>query len=225
VELFEVMRTTFAAREFTDEPVPNDVLARIFAHARFAPTGGNRQGGRVIVVREPQTKAALGALAAPAAKRYAAQVAAGESPWNTIVPTAVDAATIERTPPPAHLTEPLVNAPVVLVVCVDLRVVASTDQYLPRVGVVSGASIYPFVWNILLAARNEGYGGTITTMAVAEEPKLKALLGIPEHAAVCAVIPLGRPKRQLTRLRRRPVSEIAARERWDGPALEMSRPS
>ena len=52
------------------------------------------------------------------------------------------------------LTEPIAQAPVVLVVGVDLRVVASMDQDLSRVGVVSGASIYPFVWNILLAARN-----------------------------------------------------------------------
>jgi nitroreductase len=220
VELYEVMRTAFAAREFTDEPVPDEVLARIFEHARFAPTGGNRQGGRVIVVRDPATKAALGELAAPAAKRYAAQVAAGESPWNTVTPTNVDAETIERTRAPRALTETLAKAPVLLVVCVDLRVVASTDQHLPRVGVISGASIYPLAWNILLAARNEGYGGTITTLAVAEEPKVKALLGIPEHVAVAAVMPLGRPVRQLTRLRRRPVAELAVRERWDGAPFE-----
>jgi len=219
MELYDVMRTTFAAREFTAETVPDEALARILDNARFAPTGGNRQGGRVIVVRDPETKEVLGSLARPAAKRYAAQVAAGESPWNTITPSAVDEATIERTPPPVSLTEPFVNAPVVLVVCVDLRVVASTDQYLPRVGVISGASIYPLVWNILLAARNEGYGGTITTLAVAEEPTLKALLGIPEHVAVCAVIPPGRPKRRLTRLKRRPVSDLAVHEQWDGPAL------
>ena len=224
MELYAVMRSTFAARQFTDEPVSDALLARIFEHARFAPSGGNRQGGRVIVVRDPQTKAALAALAAPAAKRYAAQLAAGESPWNPIVPTAVDADTIARTPAPAALTEPLVQAPVVLVVCVDLRVVAATDQYLPRVGVVSGASIYPLAWNILLAARHEGYGGTITTLAVAEEPQLKALLGIPEAVAVCALIPLGRPARRITRLTRRPVSEFVVHERWDGEALAMPPP-
>ena len=104
---------------------------------------------------------------------------AGESPWNTIDPTAVDADTIERTPPPPHLTESLLWPPVVLVVCVDLKVVASTDQELARVGVISGASIYPFVWNILLAARHEGLAGTITTLAVAQEPKIQELLGLP----------------------------------------------
>ena len=52
-----------------------------------------------------------------------------------------------------------------LVITVDLRYVAAMDQHLDRIGVVSGASVYPLVWNILLAARNEGYGGTLTTMA------------------------------------------------------------
>src|SRR2546422_588742 len=108
---------------------------------------------------------------------------------------------------------------VVLVICVDLTVVASTDQHLERVGVISGASIYPFAWNILLAARARGFGGTITTLAVAQEPKLKQLLGLPPHVAVAAVMPLGRPVKQLTKLKRRPVSEFAMRERWGGPPL------
>ncbi len=73
-----------------------------------------------------------------------------------------------------------------LVVCVDLAVVAAFDQDLERVGVIAGASVYPFVWNVLLAARNEGYGGVLTTMAVAEEPRVKALLGIPDGYAVAA---------------------------------------
>ena len=107
----------------------------------------------------------------------------------------------------------------VLVVCVDLRVVASTDQHLDRVGVISGASIYPFVWNILMAARHEGYGGTITTLAVAQEPKVKELLNIPPHVAVSALIPLGRPLRRLTRLRRKPVPEFARHEGWEGQPL------
>jgi nitroreductase len=216
MELYEVMRATFAAREFTDDPLPDATLFKILDMARFAPSGGNRQGWRVVVVRDRKTREALAALAAPAAKRYAAQVQAGESPWNTVDPTRVDGATIERTPAPARLTEPLLKAPVVLVVCVDLKVVASTDQDLDRVGVISGASIYPFAWNILLAARHEGFGGTITTLAVAQEPKLQELLGIPRHVAVCAVMPLGRPARQLTRLKRKTVPEFATLERWDG---------
>jgi nitroreductase len=219
MELYDVLRTTFAAREFTSDPLPDDTLFTILDRARFAPSGGNRQGWRVIVVRDPATRAALAELTAPAAKRYAAQSQAGESPWNPVTPTAIDAATIERTPPPARLTEPLKRAAVVLVVCVDLRMVAAMDQYLDRVGVVPGASIYPFAWNILLAARHEGFGGTITTLAIAQEPKLRALLGLPDHVAVAAVMPLGRPVRQVTKLRRMAVPEFAVRERWGGEPL------
>jgi nitroreductase len=219
MELFDVMRRTFSAREFTPDPLPDEVLRKIFDHARFASSGGNRQGWRVIVVRDPSTKRALADLNAFAAKRYAAQVANGESPWNSIDPPRVDAATIERTPVPPHLTESIAKAPVVLVVCVDLKVVASVDQDLDRVGVVSGASIYPFAWNVLLAARHEGFAGTITTLATAQEPKLQALLGIPPHVAVCAVMPLGRPVRELTKLKRKPVAEFTMQERWGGQPL------
>ena len=219
MELYEALRSTFAAREFTSDPLPDETLARILDHARFAPSGGNRQGWRVIVVREPATKRALGDLSAFAGRRYAAQSANGENPWNTIDPPRVDAATIAKTVVPTRLTESIATAPVVLVLCVDLRVVASIDQDLERVGIISGASIYPFAWNILLASRHEGFGGTITTLATAREPDIKALLGIPAHIAVCAVMPLGRPVRMLSRLKRKPVAEFATRERWDGPPL------
>jgi nitroreductase len=219
MELYDVMRATFAAREFTGDPLPDEALGKILDHARFAPSGGNRQGWRVVVVRDPATKRALADLSGLAAKRYAAQVKNGENPWNTIDPPGVDAATIERTEPPPRLTESIATAPVVLVICVDLKVVASMDQDLERIGIVSGASIYPFAWNVLLAARHEGFGGTITTLATAQEPKVQALLGIPKHVAVCAVMPLGRPVRTLTKLKRKPVAEFAMRERWGGPSL------
>jgi len=219
MELYDVMRTTFSAREFTADPLPDATLTGILDHARFAPSGGNRQGWRVIVVRDPATKRALGDLSGVAAKRYAAQAKNGENPWNSIDPPRVDAATIQATAPPPHLTESLAKAPVVLVICVDLKVVASIDQDLDRVGVISGASIYPFAWNVLLAARHEGFGGTITTLAIAQEPKIQDLLGIPRHVAVCAVMPLGRPTRSVTKLKRKAVAEFAMRERWGGPAL------
>jgi nitroreductase len=220
MDVYEAMRTTFACREFTDDPLPDETLSSILDRARFAPSGGNRQGWHVIVVSERATREALAALTIPAAKRYTAQVKAGENPWNTVDATSVDAATVDRTEPAARLIEPVLRAAVVLVLCVDRRVVACTDQYLDRAGFVGGASIYPFAWNILLAARAHGFGGTITTLAVAEEPKLKTLLGIPDPVAVCAVMPLGRPLKPLTKLRRKAVAEFTTRERWDGPPLE-----
>jgi nitroreductase len=215
MELYDVMRTTFAAREFTDEPVPDEVIERILENARFAPSGGNRQGGHIIIVREQATKDAISECAKTAARRYTAQAQAGENPLNTWTPSKVSEETVASTQPPAVLIEPVRRAPVVIVVCVDLRVVASVDSVLPRVGIASGASIYPLAWNILLAARNEGYGGVLTTMPIAEEGRLRDVLGLPEYIAVCAVMPIGKPVRQLRRLKRKAVAEFAHRERWD----------
>jgi len=219
VELYEVMRMTFSAREFTDDPVPDELLYRIVEHARFASTGGNRQGAHLIVVRDPSTKAAIAELAIEPAKRYVAQRGNGESPWNPLAPPQVSAEVIAQTENVGALSAVYERAPVVLVVCVDLGVIAATDQHLERVGVISGASIYPFAWNILLAARSEGYGGTMTTMPIAQEPKLQALLGLPAHIAVAAVIPFGKPVKQLTKLRRRPVEEFTHLETWNGGPL------
>ncbi|TQJ50551.1 nitroreductase family protein [Phycicoccus sp. SLBN-51] len=220
MDLYEVMRTTAAVREFTDDPLPDEVLHRILDNARFAPSGGNRQGVQIIVVRDPAMRERLVEVTEPGARRYHAQRAAGETPWNAYTPSGVTDRQVAQTAVPASVTEPLRRAAVILVVCVDLRRVAALDKDLDRVGVVAGASVYPLVWNILLAARNEGFGGTITTMAVAEEPALKRLLGIPEPFAVAAVVPLGKPVRQLTRLRRLSVDEMTHSEHWNGAPLQ-----
>ncbi|MEE6176024.1 nitroreductase family protein [Mycobacterium sp. 050134] len=220
MDLYDVMRTTFAAREFTDAPVPDEVLARIFDNARFAPSGGNRQGAHVTVVRDAAARRRLAELGTPAARRYSAQVRAGENPWNSVHPSAVPQDVIDHTKIPETFVASIAKAPVVLVFSVDLNVVAALDQDLDRIGVAGGASIYPLVWNVLLAARNEGYGGTITTMAIAAEDEVRRLLAIPDAHAVAAIVPVGKPVRQLTRLRRRPVAEFVTRDRFDGPALE-----
>jgi nitroreductase len=216
MELTDVMRTAFAARQFTGDPVPDDVLGRILDNARFAPTGGNRQGARVIVVRDRTTREKLGELTIPGARRYIAQLRNGEGPWNPLRPCGVPAAELQATEVPPEFAAAYLHADVVLVVCIDLNAVAASDQELDRVGLVAGASVYPFVWNILLAARNEGYGGTITTMLVPEEPRVRDLLGIPESYAVAAALTVGKPERQLTKLKRKSVAEIATRERFDG---------
>ena len=219
MDLYDVMRTTFAAREFTDDPVPDDVLRRVFDNARFAPSGGNRQGAHITVVRDATTRRQLAELGKAAARRYFAQLQAGENPWNSIHSTDVPQDVIDATEVPDTFIEPIAKAPIVLVFSVDLGVVAAVDQDLDRVGLAGGASIYPLIWNILLAARNEGYGGTITTMAIAVEDQARQLLGIPDQHAIAAVVPLGKPVRQLTKLRRRPVEDFVTDGRFDGPAF------
>jgi nitroreductase len=216
MELYDVMRSTPAVREFTDDPLPDDVVERILDNARFAPTGGNRQGVRIVVIRDQHTRSALAELGLTAARRYTAQLANGESPWNPLQPTSLDASAIEAAEVPERMSAPVREAPVVLAFCLDLAAVAATDQDLDRIAVVPGASVYPFVWNVLLAARNEGYGGVLTTMVAAEEERAKDLLGVPDSYAIAALVPLGKPVRQVTKLRRRPVSEIATSEQFDG---------
>ena len=220
MDLTEVMRTTFACREFTDEAVPDAVLYRILDTARFAPSGGNRQGAHVVVVRDPAIQRRLGELCKPTVAVYAAQRAAGEVPFNTVVPTGVDVEMARTTgrgflPLFEHLDE----APVVLVVTVDLAEVASMDKDLDRIGLVTGGSVYPLVWSVLLAARNEGLGGVLTTLVVPEEAAVRELLGLPDTHAVAALLPLGRPSRQLTKLRRRAVEDFVTVDRYDGQPL------
>ena len=219
MELYEVMRTTSAVRQFTNDPLPDEILYTILDNARFAPSGGNRQGTRILIIRDRGSRQALVDLTIPGARRYVAQRQAGENPWNTINPSRVSDEEIAATKVPDSFTAPLLQAAVVLVMCVDLRVVAALDKELDRVGIVGGASVYPLVWNILLAARNEGFGGTITTMAVAEEPRMRELLGIPEPYAIACVIPLGKPAHQPRKLSRREVAELTRLEHWQGEPL------
>jgi nitroreductase len=224
MDLLEVMRTTFSCRDFTDDPVTDDQLHRILDAARFAPSGGNRQGSHVVVVRDRAVRQRLGDLCGPTMRLYAAQGAAGEMPFNTVTESTVDveaAMAGEGSPPTGRrdLFDRLGDVPVVLVVSVDLSVVASMDKDLDRVGVVTGASVYPLVWNILLAARTEGLAGVVTTAVVPAEDEVRTLLGLPGHHAVAAMIPLGVPVRRLTRLSRQAVEEFTTIDRYDGPPL------
>lgn len=92
MDLYDVMRTTFAAREFTGEPLPDRTLYRVLDNARFAPSGGNRQAVRIIVVGDQQIRDHLAELSVPGAQRYVAQLGIGEAPWNPLGPSSVPAA-------------------------------------------------------------------------------------------------------------------------------------
>ncbi|SOD73068.1 nitroreductase [Jatrophihabitans sp. GAS493] len=215
-----VLRTAFAGREFTDEPVTDADIGAILELARFASSGGNRQGWRVVAIRSPATKTAVIEAANGIVRSYVAQGRLGETAFNTITPTKVtedDVDAVEE----ASLSwyRALANAPVLLVVGVDLRLVSSIDASLDRVGIVSGASIYPFVHNIILAAHARGMAGALTTFSAGAEAEVQQLLGFPAEVAIAAAVPLGYPTKRLTKLSRRPVEEFARWERWDGPPI------
>ena len=219
MDLIETLRTTGAIRDFQADPVSDDALARILDTARFAPSGGNRQGWHVVVVKDPTTRAALRDLYLPPWYEYLAQRAAGLTPWAPITDRAAEArarASAGSIPPGEAFPETLDEVPVLLVVLADLRALAAVDRDLPRYTFAGGASVYPFAWNLLLAARAEGLGGVITTMPIARESDVKALLDAPDEFAVAAVLALGRPVHQPRKLTRAPVSSFTTIDRVTG---------
>jgi len=203
----ETIETTGTCRYFLPDPVAEDVLRRVIDAARYAPTGGNRQGVRFLVVRDAAKRRALRDLYVPLWEQYASRaVSKPGAPLPKLLQNADDMA--------RHLDE----VPVLVVVCAQTADLMATDRHLDRVSVVAGASIYPSVQNMLLAARTEGLGTALTTLLCAVEPKVKELLAIPDGIATAALIPLGYPARPFPKkLSRRPVEDIAFADTYGAP--------
>ena len=219
-----MMTTTPATREFTDEPVGDDVLRSILDAARFAPSGGNRQGWRVVVLSDPVVRARIRDLYVLAWREYTAHVVEGLVPFAPVdqghwTGPAVDLEQARRTERPMPFADHLDEVPVLLAVVVELAQLAVTDNGLDRQSIVGGASVYPFCHNVLLAARDLGLGGVMTTVLARQEPSVKELLGIPDGHALAALVALGHPVRRVTRLRRAAVEEFTHVDRFDGPAF------
>jgi nitroreductase len=209
------LRTNGAARDFTDATVPRATIHDILDDARFAPSGGNRQPWRVAVVEDRAIRHLIGELMQPVWDGYIARSKLGVTPYNV-----VDDVEPEEVPhAPNALVDTIDTVPVVLAVAADLRRIAVMDSDLGRVPITGGASIYPFCWSILLAARARGLGGVLTTFLSRAEHAAAPGLGLPEHHALVATIFLGVPRKQVTKLRREPVEAFATLDRFDGPTL------
>ncbi|MFZ0090729.1 MAG: nitroreductase family protein [Solirubrobacteraceae bacterium] len=212
--LYAVMRCAPSTRRFTDEPVARVVLERVFDNARFAPSGGNRQGWRVIVVTDPGLRRRLREL-------Y-------QEPWDAYMVrtggrAALDAGEASGLPPGRlrslrqadEYARSLDQVPVHLVVCAVLDALTITDEGLGRPSIVGGASIYPFVQNLLLGLRHEGLGAAFTTLLVPAEAEIRELLAIPDGIAVAGHVGVGhRSDPWPKRLSRRPVGEFAFADRY-----------
>jgi nitroreductase len=221
-DLEHIMRTTFSTREFTDQPVQDADIAGILDAARFASSGGNGQGWRVVAIRADGTKQAVLDASMPIARRYVAGRAKGEQPFTDLVQSTVtDAEAAAVTPEASAWYTVLAKAPVLLVVGIDRRKMAAVDIGLERVGIAGGGSIYPFVQNILLAARARGLSGVLTTFASGAEPAVQAIVGFPAEVAVAAMVPIGYPVRTFSRLRRAPVEDFARWEHMDGAPITV----
>ena len=216
-DLYAVMRCAPSTRRFTDEPVEREVLKRVLESARFAPSGGNRQGWRLVVVTDPDTRRRLREL-------Y-------EEPWRAYMEStggraALDAGEASGIAPGrlrmlrgadeyAHSFD---RVPVHIVVCVELAALAIVDSSLDRPSVVGGASVYPFVQNILLGLRAEGLGAAFTTLLAPAEAQVRELLGLPEGVALAGHISVGhRADPWPVRLSRNAVADFAFGERYGEP--------
>ena len=212
--IYAAMSTTRAVRRLRADPVPDEVLRRVLTAATWAPSGGNRQPWRVIVVRAAEIKQQLGA-------RYLARwrsYAEGQRAQLGALPEASRARSQRAYAAGDYLAEHFADAPVVLVFCFDPRGLAITDRALPRPSVVGGGSLYPAVQNALLACRNEGLGCVLTTLLCADEPDIAPLLGLPAPWATYAFVPIGYPVGGgHGALNRRPLEQMAFADRWNEP--------
>jgi nitroreductase len=225
MELIETLRTTGAVREFTADAIDDETVYRILETARFAPSGGNRQGWRVILIKDPERRRRLRDLYLEGWYEYLAQTMAGLVPWAPLTDEEAERQAIGRAPElaeqaaagPGGFAEHLESVPVLLLLLADLSALAALDKDLARYTFVGGASLYPFAWSIQLAARAEGMGGVITTMPVRRESAVRDLFDIPADFALAGLLALGRPVRQATWLGRNEVASFTTVDTFAGP--------
>jgi nitroreductase len=215
MDLYDAMRCAPTSRRFTDEPVPVELLQRVLDNARFAPSGGNRQGWRVVVVRDAERRVALRDLYQPHWRAYMEQTGGARvlADLDSFEPAQVRGVTRAN-----DYANALHEVPVHLVIGVRVEDLVVTDSELPRQSIVGGASVYPFVQNVLLGLRSEGLGAALTTLLIPAEAEVKRLLEIPEEIALAAHIGVGyRAEPWPKRLKRNPVEEFAFGERFGEP--------
>lgn len=211
--LYEAMRTQRAVRRLRPDPIEPAALGRIMQAAAWAPTGGNQQPWRFVLVEDPARKASLGALYAGRWSRFAE----GYRRRFAAAPEA-ERARHERTIAAGdYLAAHFGNCPMVAVVCFNPDLMAVTDGRLDRVSVVGGGSVYPAVQNFLLACRVEGVGCVLTTLLCLDEAEVLRLLEVPPGWYTAAAVPMGYPVGGgYGPVRRRDVAELFYRDTWQG---------
>jgi len=212
--IYEAMSTLRAVRRLRPDPVPDDVLRRVLEAATWAPTGGNAQPWRVIVVRDRERMERLGALYAERWRAYSAH----HRKLVEQAPAAVRERAERMLGAGDHLADHFAQTPVLAIFCFNPANMAITDSGLDRPSVVGGGSIYPAVENLLLACRAEGLGCVLTTLLCECEPEVRRLLGIPDDWGTAAAVPIGWPlRRGHGPISRRPIEKMAFADGWGRP--------
>jgi nitroreductase len=199
-DLFEIIRTTRSMRRLKPDPVPNDLVRKILEAGVCAPSGGNMQRWRFLVITDTEIKRMVGAYYKRAwdeqvAPRYrSGDPAPGMSRERFL--RLLDAAEYLA----AHIHE----APVWIIPCLEGSAPTRT----------SGSSIYPAVQNMLLAARALGLGATLTTLYLQFEKEAEAALGLPPGVHSYALLPIGYPMGRFGPVRRVPLTDVVFENRW-----------
>ena len=185
-DVHALFRYQRAIRNFTAEEVSDELVDRVLTAAIHGPSGSNTQPWHFIVIRDPGVKQAI----------------------SEVYEEARADAAVTR-PSAGGPRQPLAAAPVLIVACVN---VPASGQ----AGFQTGASIYPSVQNLMLAARALGLGTVLTTLHRRRKAQIHAILGIPDHVESAAIIPLGWPDREYGPNRRPPLERFVMRDRWNG---------
>jgi nitroreductase len=196
MEFFEVTHTQRAMRRLKPDAVSDADLWTVLETATMAPSGGNRQPWNFVVVRDSEKKKQIGAWYLEAWERmYGPQKDA----------MMADPAMARTFRSADHLARHMEDVPVL--------VIAAIRKDMFALGPTLGASIYPAVQNLMLAARALGLGTALTTLHKLHEDDVKKLLGIPENVETMALIPIGVPKGKFGKPSRLPVEKVVY---WDG---------
>ncbi len=208
-DLFSILQTTRAMRRLKPDPIPDELLNRVLRAAVTAPNGGNRQTWRFLVVKDTAVKRriqhyykkALDEVIAPQYRNSEPPAGVSREQYDRQLDAVI------------YLTDHFHEAPVWIVACLDEGDRAPTRW--------SGASIYPAVQNILLAARALGLGATLTTRHMFYESEVEAILGLPSGVHSYAIVPLGYPIGRFGPVRRKPLRDIAYLDRWGDTFPEL----
>ena len=207
-DLFEIIHSTRAMRRLKPDPVPDELIHKILEAGIAAANGGNTQRWRFLVVKDRKIKQQVQVFYKRAfdevvGPRYASSA---PPPGSSAEKYARQHHAVE------YLTDHFHEAPVWIVACLDEGTATPTRS--------SGASIYPAVQNMLLAARALGLGATLTSRHLQYEAETEAALGLPPGVHSYAILPIGYPLGKFGPVGRGPLAEIVYEDKWGSPYMK-----
>jgi nitroreductase len=207
--LFEIMATTRSMRRLKPDPVPAALIRKILEAGVAAPSGGNMQRWRFLIIRDPKIKQTVGAYY----KRTWDEVVAPRYRGGEPVPGTSPESFVRMLDAAQYLADHIHEAPVWIVPCLEGGTPTRT----------SGSSIYPAVQNMLLAARALGLGATLTTLYLNFEKEVEAALGLPGDVHSYALLPIGYPMGRFGPVRRIPLADVVYEDQWGQPYTRSLR--